>query len=144
MLRTFVVILICVGALVVFWIHKPEQVFSRSENGVVTVEGVSGTVRSVSIESAQEFAEAIFPGRVGDYYLLNPNPSGVTMGSDVKVRILEQWKPLVKNLTDFSLYRFDVETRAWNTLPTLFDLSQGEMTTHIDLSGPTWIVVGKK
>ena len=140
-LKTVAIVLIFAGALFVLWSHQPEQVFSRSADGVVTVRGVSRNVRSATIEPSS-IAEAIFPARVGEYYLVIPNPSGIIFSSELSIQIIEQWKQLQPDLMKFSLYRFDEASRTWQKLPTVVDLQKGIIQTEIDLSGPTWIVVG--
>ncbi len=144
LLKSVVIILIFVGALFMLWSHQPEQVFSRSADGVVSVKGVSRTVRSATIEPANTFVEAIFEKRFSAYYKVIPNPSGVIFSSELTVQILEQWKQLQPDLLKLSLYRFDEKARHWQKLPTEFDLQNGTMKTQLDLSGSMWIVVGQE
>ena len=135
--------LIFIGALAVLLSHKPEQVFSRSENGAVTIEGISGTVRTVIIEPMEQF-DVSFDKRMGEYYQLIPNPSGVTFTSEVTIQITEQWKQLLPDITELLLYRFDTTSHTWQSIPTVVDLSSQTLHARLDFSAPTVIVVGIK
>jgi len=141
MLRVLVIILVFVGALFVFVSRQPEQVFSKSLDGVVEVQGLSRNVRSVTIEPTKEFG-LILKERVSSYYSLIPDPAGIPFTADVSVKVLEQWKQAQPDLTELSVYKWNEFGSKWEVLPTVVDLSNETLEARMELQEPTWIAVG--
>ena len=141
MLRVLVIILVFVGAIFVFVSRQPEQVFTKSSDGVVEVQGLSRSVRSVTIEPTKEFG-SILEKRVSSYYSLIPNPAGVSFPADVSVKVLEQWKQIHPDLTELTIYKWNEFGSKWEVVSTIVDLSNETLEARIELQEPTWIAVG--
>lgn len=105
------------------------------------MQGLSRSVRSVSIKPTKEFSP-ILEKRVSSYYLLVPDPSGVPFVADVRVKVLEQWKQIQPDLTEMSVYKWNEFGSKWEVLPTEVNLSKGTLEVRIELQEPTWIAVG--
>ncbi len=141
MLRVVVIVLVFVGAIFVFSSQQPEQVFARSQDGVVTLEGVSRSVRSVSIDANPAMGVPL-ESRVSGYYLLIPDLAGVVFSSSLTVQILEQWKQMSQDPTELVIYIYRNPTDGWQSLPTEVDLSTQTLHTQLELFEPVWIAVG--
>lgn len=143
MLRVVVIVLVFVGAIFVFSSRQPEQIFARSADGVVTLEGVSRTVRSVRIEMDDSpFAEglSVEPGLSSHYFIsLDAQDSGFS--PQVTIQILEQWKQNVDDPSELKIFIFRDELHEWQSLPTDVDLSRGTLHAQINLSEFVWIAV---
>jgi hypothetical protein len=141
MLRVVVIVLVFVGAIFIFVSRPPEQIFARSADGVVTLEGVSRTVRSVSIDTNSQMGVPL-ESRVSSYYLIIPDLAGAAFSSSLTIQILEQWKQMVADPTELVLYVFEEPTEGWKSLPTDVDLSTSTFHTQVNLTEPIWIAVG--
>lgn len=141
MLRVVVIVLVFVSAIFVLSTQKPEQVFGRSTDGVVMFEGVSSRVRSVSIESLPTFGAAL-ENRISTYYSLTPDLAGVAFSGSLTVQVLEQWKQMVDDPTEFVIYVYQSPEDGWQSLQTEVDLSKNSLQTRLELSKPVWIAVG--
>lgn len=141
MLRVFVIVLVFIGAIVVFILQQPEQVFVRSQDQVVELQGLSRSVRSITIESFKEFSP-ILNERISLYYFIVPNPAGIPFDVNVSAKVLEQWKQLQPDLTELSLYRWTSSNQQWKAIPTVVDLSNETLSASMELQEPTWIAVG--
>jgi uncharacterized protein YggT (Ycf19 family) len=141
MLRVVVIILVFLGAIFVFLSSQPERVFSRSADGVVTLEGVSRNVRSVNIDANPQMGVPLEP-RVSAYYLIIPDLGGVDFSPTLTVQILEQWKQVVSDPTELVFFVFEGPTEGWRLLPTDVDLSTSTLHAQVDLTEPVWIAIG--
>lgn len=135
MLRTVVVILVFVGALFVIVSRPPEQVFARSSDGVVTLEGVSRRVRGATIDEVQTIGVPL-DSRLSKYYVIVPDLAGVVFRPTVTVRMRDSWNE------SSVIFLFDGPKGGWVPQPTSVDLTSRTLQAHIDLSEPVWMTVG--
>lgn len=141
MSKTLIIILVFVGAIFVLVSNRPETVFARSADGAVEVKGLSRSVRSVEIDSSKEFIPILENG-VWLYYLITPVPAGVPFDAIMHVKVLEQWKQIEQDITEFTLYKWTEEDQQWKIIPTVVDLSKETLEARINLVESTWIAVG--
>ncbi len=141
MLKNLIIILVFISAFFVLVSRQPEQVFTKSSDGVIEVQGLSRTVRSVTIEPTKEFG-SVLKERVSSYYFLVPVPAGVPFTADVRVNVLEQWKQIQPDLTELAVYKWNEFGSKWEVVPTVVDLSKETLEVRIELQEPTWIAIG--
>ncbi len=141
MLRVVVIVLVFIGAIFVFSSQQPEQVFGRSQDGVVTLEGVSRRVRSVIIDTNKEMGVPL-ASRVSTYYVMIPDLAGTVFPVSLTIQIVEQWKQTVEDPTELVVYVFTGPDEGWQPLPTDVDLSKSTLYAQLDLTKPVWIAVG--
>lgn len=141
MLRTVVIVLVFLSALFVLTSRIPEQVFSRSTDGVVVLDGVSSRVHSVSIEVVESF-DVPLESKVSAYYRIVPDLSGTVFTPSFTITIQESWKQMVSDANILSLFVYKGSEKGWELIPTEVDKTAGVLTGKLPVSDAVWIVVG--
>ncbi len=137
MLRNVVIVLVFVGALFVIASQPPEQVFARSEDGVVVLEGVSRSIHSVSIDVIDTVGVPL-DGRLSSYYLLIPDVAGLAFQPTVTVNAQDKWGVG----DDAHVFVFHDANTGWVAQKTVSDRLEKTWRSEIDLSKPVVIAVG--
>lgn len=137
MLRNVVIILVFVGALFVITSRPPEQVFARSEDGIVVLEGVSRSVHSVSVDVVDTVGVPL-DGRLSSYYLLIPDVAGLAFQPTVTVNAQDKWE--VRD--DARIFVFHDANTGWVPQMTASDRLEKTWASEIDLSKPVVVAVG--
>lgn len=134
-----VVAIVLIASVLLILRPSPEQVVAISSDSLLRVEGVTRSSGTVVIERIDGVATSI-PEPVSPVY----EATFTTQGTLEEAQLTFSFAELSSDLPiqDASVYVFDRETLAWESLLTFFDLDQQTVTAEVEFSGSLLVGLG--
>jgi hypothetical protein len=140
-LIAIVVAVVLFGSLFALFAHVPDQVFARSEDGVVTLKAVTDSASVVEITS-YEGVEIGTDDIASPVYELGADFDAVILDGELTVYVDASWG--VFDLSEAVVYVFDRSDLAWKELPTTFTLSEMSISAPVEFVGSVLVGVGAR
>jgi hypothetical protein len=131
-----VVAVVVITSLFLFFTPAPEKVFLRSSDGLVTFEGVARPASGVNLFVHDTVA--VVDGIMLPLYEVTTQDGVVIKDGELTVWIDET----DMSIKEAVLYRYNVTTFSWESLPTFFDLTTSSVSARVDVSGSLLIGLG--
>lgn len=136
----FVVAMIFVGSMVALFSSAPDQIFARSQDGHVTLSGVTHDSNSVEIVSFGE-KDAFTQNLLGPVYKVDIEDHAFIQNAELNITVDPAWKDIT-DLTEVEIYFFDEESLVWKSLSTTFDLSDRSVNAPVEFRGDLFVGLG--
>jgi hypothetical protein len=133
-----VVAIVLFGTWFVWQSRAPEQVSVISDDQVVTVEGKTRASTPLMIEHVED-AVSLGDGFVSDLYEVSFADGGQLIDGEVVMDINSEL-----DLTELVVYTYDPSVMDWVALPTVFDLTLGNISAELTVLDSAVIVAGER
>lgn len=131
------VAIVFVASAFLLFRSSPEQVVGVSDDGLVRASGLTRSSDALVIERIDN-VETSIRNIMSPVYEVSLSQNGSLSNGELTMMIDQS-----ESLSNIAVYTFDRTSLSWIALPTLFDLSQGTISTSLDLAGSLLIVAGE-
>ncbi len=118
-LVVFVTLLVLIGTVFLTFTRLPEEQFVISEDGIFSIEAMTGSDVTIDVTEAGVGREA-GAAVIGNVYYVTPSEARLSEVATIRIRYTEeQVKEL--NLSNLSIAYYDLDVEAWHRVPTSLD-----------------------
>lgn len=118
-LVVFVTLLVLIGTAYLTFTRLPEEQFILSEDGVFSIEAMTGSDVTIDVTKAGVGREA-GAAVVGNVYYVTPSEARLSEAANIRIRYTDE---LVEglDLANLTIAYYDLEVEAWRAVPTSLD-----------------------
>jgi len=137
-----VVAVVFVGSFLALFSSAPDHIFTRSSDGLVTLEAVtysSSTVEIVLYEGTEGSVEEL----ESPIYQISADIDATIQDGELEIVLDPTWGSDL-DLSELSIFYFSGSTLSWEELPSTFDISENSVSALIEFTGNVQVGVGER
>lgn len=136
-----VVAIVLIASVLLIVRPSPEHVVARSSDTLLRIEGLTRSHAAVVIERLDGVATAI-PEPASPVYEATLTTQGTLEEAQLTFAFGELGSEAL--IQEVTIYVFDRETLAWESVPTFFDLDTQTVTADVEFSGSVMVGLGRR